>query len=127
MVRSTRQREAIRQVFGAGQPPLTASEILALARRQVPQLGIATVYRAVKALLKDGTLASVELPGEVTRYELANKQHHHYFRCRGCGRVYDINFCLADFEAMTPGGFKLEGHELILYGRCAACTGSGGG
>lgn len=124
MERSTRQREAIRRVFDVGQPPLTAQEILSRARGEVPNLGIATVYRAIKALLADGTLADVELPGEVTRYELANKEHHHYFRCRKCGRVYDINDCQVDFDAMTPRGFRLESHDLVLYGRCAICVDS---
>ena len=30
--------------------------------------------------------------------------------------------CPGGLAALTPPGFALEGHELVLYGRCDACT-----
>ena len=122
MPRNTRQRAAISRVFSATRPPLTPQQILATARKEVPQLGIATVYRTVKTLTEAGILAIVELPGEPPRYELANKKHHHHFHCRACGAVFDINRCVTDFKEMRPPGFLLERHEVILYGLCEDCA-----
>lgn len=122
MPRNTRQRAAISRVFSSTQPPLTPQEILLAAREEVPQLGIATVYRTIKALTESGILRVVVLPGEPPRYELANKKHHHHFHCRACGAVYDINRCITDFDEMRPPGFLLERHEVILYGLCKVCA-----
>ncbi len=92
---------------------------------RVPGIGIATVYRNVKALLEEGWLHEVELPGEPSRYEVAGKDHHHHFRCRRCDRVFDIHGCPGNLAAMTPQGFEVEAHEIVLYGRCDDCTGDG--
>ncbi|MBN2080869.1 transcriptional repressor [bacterium] len=121
MPRNTRQRAAISRVFSVSQPPLTPQEVLEKAQITVPQLGIATVYRAIKLMMAEGILSAVQLPGESPRYELADKQHHHHFHCRGCGKVFDINKCVTDFAEMRPPGFSLERHEVTLYGLCSAC------
>lgn len=121
--RKTRQRSAIREVIAEVDRPLGPAEILAEAKGRVPGIGIATVYRNVKALLEEGWLREVELPGEPSRYEVAGKDHHHHFRCRGCDRVFDIHGCPGNLAAMTPQGFEVEAHEIVLYGRCDGCTG----
>ena len=120
--RDTSQRRAIWQVLKATNRPLTAAEILEAARASVPGMGVATVYRAVKALQSDGTLHQVDLPGDVPRYELSGKGHHHHFHCRSCERVFEVHACPGDFRHLAPPGFSLETHEVILYGRCATCA-----
>ncbi|MCA9418695.1 MAG: transcriptional repressor, partial [Candidatus Omnitrophica bacterium] len=54
-------------------------------------------------------------------YEMNGKRHHHHFVCRVCGRVFDIEGCPGQIEAMTPKGFLVEDHEIFLYGRCEEC------
>ena len=97
------------------------NEIFDSARAQVPGLGIATVYRAIKHLLDEGFLSQVDLPGEPPRYEVAGKAHHHHFRCNNCRKVYDVDGCVDTFKQLLPKGFRLEGHELYLFGRCNTC------
>lgn len=120
MERSTRQRAAIREVLQAADRPLLATEVLDIAQGAVPTLGIATVYRTLKALVEQESLQVVELPGENPRFEFAHG-HHHHFCCKTCGRVYDIHACPGDFGSMVPPGFEVSGHEVTLYGRCANC------
>ncbi len=130
MERQTRQRAAIQRVFDETSRPLDPHEVLTHAQRFVPQLGIATVYRALKSLGDEGLIATVNLPGENPRYERADLHHHHHFQCRACQRVFDLDGCLGDvamrsprdFQALTPPGFTLEDHEIILYGRCKQCA-----
>jgi Fur family ferric uptake transcriptional regulator len=121
MVRSTRQKTAIRSVLEVARRPLSPQEILEEARRQVPELGIATVYRNLKGLQERDEIRAVELPGESPRYELASvaSVHHHHFQCTVCGRVFDLHACRLDLASMIPAGFTLERHEITLYGRCA--------
>ena len=120
--RDTRQRRAIRAAFLTTDRPLDPNEVLALAAGDHRGLGIATVYRNIKMLLDEGWLTPVELPGEVTHYELAGKEHHHHFHCRSCGKVFELNACLPNVQQLAPEGFAVNGHDLLLYGACRECA-----
>ena len=119
--RQTRQRAAVRGALEATLVPMRAQEIRAVAARKAPGIGLATVYRTLKSLIETGDVALVTLPGETPRYELAHLHHHHHFHCRGCGGVYEVEGCPGDLAALAPSGFSVDGHEVVLYGRCARC------
>ncbi|MEM6459095.1 MAG: transcriptional repressor [Planctomycetota bacterium] len=121
-VRQTRQRATIRAVIEQAARPLAPREVLGLAQAELPGLGIATVYRALKAGGNEGWLTPVELPHGPTRYEPAGKKHHHHFECIECAAVYSVEGCPGNIDALVPNGAELTGHEIILYGRCADCV-----
>lgn len=121
MQRRTRQRRAIWLALETAGRPLGPHEILQRARTEVPGLGIATVYRNVRDLVKERRLRAVELPGAPDRYEVAGKEHHHHFHCRQCDGVFEVETCTGRFDRITPDGFSLERHELTLYGLCPSC------
>ena len=120
--RNTRQRDAILGALEDADRPLGHTEILELAQRNVPRLGIATVYRNVRELVDAGRIRAVRLPGSPDRYELAGKHHHHHFHCRECDRVFELEDCTDDYSRVTPRGFRLENHEVTLYGLCSSCS-----
>jgi Fur family ferric uptake transcriptional regulator len=119
--RKTDQKEAIRRAIAGAERPLTAQEILDAAQGFVPGIGIATVYRNVKKLCSSGWLRTVELPGEPSRYERAEMEHHHHFQCDDCGRVFDVPGCTGGVGEIVPDGFQLRTHEILMYGRCGEC------
>lgn len=121
MERSTRQRTAIQSALENAGRPLSPQEILEAAQADVPALGMATVYRQLKAMQEEELLAVVDLPGENPRYELAGLKHHHHFQCHDCGRVFDIPGCPGSLSKLAPEGFSVDSHELTLYGQCADC------
>ncbi|RYF42341.1 MAG: transcriptional repressor [Comamonadaceae bacterium] len=122
MERFTRQRTAIQAAIADANRPLTAQEILEGARLWVEGLGMATVYRNLKALLDDGEIQTVHLPGENPRYESAGHAHHHHFQCTVCTRAFDVHACPGNLQGLAPKGFTVESHDLTLYGRCADCA-----
>jgi Fur family ferric uptake transcriptional regulator len=122
MLRNTRQRAAIRAAFESAGRPLSPEEVLSGAQHAVRGLGIATVYRNIKALVEEGWLVSVALPGQSARYELSGKDHHHHFHCRDCGQVFELEGCVEGLRQMVPKGFQIAGHEVLLYGRCEPCV-----
>lgn len=122
--RQTRQRHAIREVIEAAGAPLPPQEILRQARGNVGRLGLATVYRTLKLLADAGVVTAVEIPGKPPHYEIAGKHHHHHFHCRECGKVFEVEGCCGHFEDHAPKGFEVEGHEVLLFGRCAGCSGT---
>jgi Fur family transcriptional regulator, ferric uptake regulator len=120
--RDTQQRRAIRSAIDQSGRPMSPREVLESALPLSPGLGIATVYRTLKSGVDGGWLTQVELPGEPPRYESTGKLHHHHFHCRRCDRVYEIEGCPDGLRGLTPPGFSLEAHEVVLYGLCAECA-----
>jgi Fur family transcriptional regulator, ferric uptake regulator len=120
--RRTRQRDAIFAVLRDEDRPMSPNEILAKAQDLVPGLGIATVYRALKGMMEEEAIVTVDLPGIVQRYELNGKHHHHHFLCRLCDRLFEVMGCPGKLNLKIPRGFKTESHEVILKGICAQCT-----
>ncbi len=122
MQRKTSQRTAIIRALKSADRPLTPQEVLDLATGDAAGLGIATVYRNLKALVAAGTIQAIGLPGETTaRYELCGKKHHHHFHCRSCQQVYEVEGCPGNIAPIVPKGFQMHDHELIIYGTCAEC------
>lgn len=123
MGKNTVQRQLIQGVFSSSNHPLGPNEVHRAAQCSLQKLGVATVYRAIKDLLEEKWLVSVDLPGEPARYERAGKQHHHHFHCNNCDRVYEAEGCSLNLQGLVPQGFQLTTHELVLYGSCADCVG----
>lgn len=119
--RNTRQRAAIRKAFERADRPLSPQQVLDAAQAEVDGVGIATVYRNIKALLEEDWLVAVELPGSATVYERSGKAHHHHFHCERCSRVFDLRGCLPNINRLAGPRFSVARHELVLYGTCADC------
>ena len=120
--RQTRQKAAIREAFTEADRPLSTEEVWQGAQLRHPTLGIATVYRNIQTLVSEGWLQPVEIPGETTRYEVAGKEHHDHFQCNTCGKVFDLEGCMAPAMPKLPKGFQATGHEIFPYGTCADCV-----
>jgi Fur family transcriptional regulator, ferric uptake regulator len=120
--RNTRQKAAVLRVLEGAGAPLAVPQVLERAQEIVPSLSQATVYRILKSLLQRKAVCTVQLPGEVPLYERAGKTHHHFFRCRRCGLMYEVGGCSRLLEGLVPRGFRLEDHELFLFGTCSVCT-----
>lgn len=122
MRRETQQRDAIRQALVDAGRPLSVNEVLASAQGEVARLGIATVYRNLKALQSEGHVVRVDLPGQAPRWEASCQSHHHHFLCRTCGRLYEVDGCPEGIESLLPQGYTLERHDILLRGLCDHCS-----
>ncbi|TVR90862.1 MAG: transcriptional repressor [Spirochaetaceae bacterium] len=124
MERQTKQREAIKNTFETCERALSPVEVLEITQVEVPKLSIATVYRTLAALSEIGWLIRVEIPGEACRYERSGKEHHHFFVCRVCERAFAVHGCVDGLQQLTPHGFTLEAHDIVLRGLCSKCASS---
>jgi len=122
MKRSTLQRDAIRHVLTMAGRPLSIGEIFDMAKEEISGLGIATVYRTLKALQEEKLIEEVGLPGQTSRWELSGKAHHHHFLCDSCSKVFEIDGCPNDLGCLLPKGYTLENHDLLLSGQCEDCS-----
>jgi Fur family transcriptional regulator, ferric uptake regulator len=122
MQRITRQRTAILKSLAAAGRPLSIEEILSTASKEAPDINLSTIYRNLKKLIDDGTIEAVELPGEKVRYEISKKDHHHYFLCTACDKLFTIQGCPKGLYDLVPMGFKLKNHSIMLSGFCLTCA-----
>ncbi len=122
MIRQTKQRKVIQDIFYKEDRPLSVNEILELGRRQVKTLNQATVYRNLKLLVEDGWLNRITHEAFGTRYERADKAHHHHFLCRTCNRAFELPGCALDHNSTALSGFQVENHEIYLFGICPGCS-----
>lgn len=122
--RRSSRREAILHVIGTSKGALTPEQIHMAAEKKVSGLGIATVYRNLKLLHESGLIHNIILPDGQTRYELADKKHHHHFQCDDCGRAFCLDGCVLGMKEppQLPDGFLVSGHEITYYGTCPSCS-----
>ncbi len=119
----TPAQQMIFDVVEAAEGPLSAAEVLAELKDHKRTPGNPTVYRALNAGADTARLTAVTLPGDdTTRYEPADRGHHHHFACTQCERVVDVVGCPGRLSPLVPDGFTLTGHDLTLYGLCDACA-----
>ena len=125
MKRLTVQRQAILDLINSSNRHWDAEEISRELARRGESIGIATVYRGLAALEEAGLIASIQL-ADRKRYERADKSHHDHMVCTRCGAIEEFSHQRIEAlqeEAAHDKGFVITGHQLVLFGRCAACAG----
>jgi Fur family ferric uptake transcriptional regulator len=122
MIRLTRQRLAIEQVFHRERRPLTPAEVFEYAKQQHPTLGLRTVYRQLNDMANDGLIVGVDYPGQPLRYEWVRNCHQAHFICRDCNRVFGLPVEVDEIAIQPPPGFAVTGQETVFYGTCPDCN-----
>jgi Fur family transcriptional regulator, ferric uptake regulator len=121
--RTTPQRLAVLAAIGQVDGGWTALEIFDRARRLEAGLGLATVYRTIELLAREGSVRPLSGEGR-PRYVRCHPGHHHHLVCVSCGAVEETELCAAPpaRELERRHGFAAESHEVDFYGRCARCA-----
>lgn len=119
--RYSRQRELIYQTVMSSKAHPTAEMVYTALKPHHPNLSLGTVYRNLHLLADEGKLKRMPFP--VERFD-GDVSPHHHFCCEGCGQVSDVP---GDYDAAldrTPQamGHRVERHEVVYYGLCAACA-----
>jgi Fur family ferric uptake transcriptional regulator len=109
-------------LLGTQDCALTALEI----DRRLPDVGRATVYRALEQLEGLGLIQRVDLSGGSAGYEPVDPSghHHHHIVCEQCGRVVafeDEGLEQAIVALAQRPDFNVSSHEVTLRGECAIC------
>jgi Fur family ferric uptake transcriptional regulator len=123
--RVTRQRLLVADALDAVRKQVTAQELWARLRTRDPDIGRATVFRTLEALVVAGVARRLEQDGHVYAYVACRPEHHHHLACHRCGRVEEIDegFIrpVADRLA-AERGFRIDDARLDFYGLCAGCV-----
>ncbi|MGH3008407.1 MAG: Fur family transcriptional regulator [Gaiellaceae bacterium] len=119
-------RRAVIELLGRQSCCLTAQEIFDQLRTGDRQIGIASIYRTLDQLSRDGYLQRIETGSGTTRFEPlhADGEHHHHLVCNDCGKVEAfaddaLEKALHAVERKT--GYNVAGHDVVLHGVCDDC------
>ena len=119
----SKQREHILKTLRENVIHPTADEIYALARKGMPSLSLATVYRNLNQLAESGEIRKLEIPGGPERFDHRLHDHYHV-RCLKCGRVFDVDmpYQISLSQALRDSrGFLIEEHDIVFKGLCPGC------
>ncbi|MEM9565786.1 MAG: Fur family transcriptional regulator [Actinomycetota bacterium] len=120
-LRLTAQRRAIAEALDGTDRHVTADDLLPQARARIPEIGRATVYKALAAFVETGEVGEFAVAGQPVRYDPnANVEHHHAV-CGDCGSITDVDIG-TDLTRLAPPGFAADSGALVLHGRCADCA-----
>jgi Fur family peroxide stress response transcriptional regulator len=86
----------------------------------MPDISMATVYNCLDALVQCGLVRQVMLERGALRF-CPNMREHCHFYCDGCSGVFDIGFS-EDAGVALPKGFHAERYDIVIHGRCPACS-----
>jgi Fur family transcriptional regulator, peroxide stress response regulator len=128
-LRCTPQRLAVYDHLTRAAHHPTAEEVYHAVRSAIPQISLATVYKALEALVAAGMAAKLTAgPGTgdtSARYD-ARRDLHYHFRCLRTGAVHDLSTRfdpeLIDkldphlLDDLSRQGFQVTGYRLELVG-----------
>jgi Fur family peroxide stress response transcriptional regulator len=122
-VRVTPQRLAVYRVLAEDTRHPTADSVYARLHGNMPGLSLATVYRILESLEKEGFVRRVSTTDGIGRFD-ANMAPHQHLVCRSCGRITDFDH--ESLRRLEPPrgrlpGFVAEGLDIRIIGRCRQC------
>ena len=124
--RFTRQRAAVFAYLHAARGHPTAEQVFTAVRQHIPNISLATVYKALEALVDAHLVQRIADHAGPTRYD-GRREPHYHLRCQHTGQVIDLPLAydpnLLDkldprlVETLHQQGFEIPGHRLELVGR----------
>ncbi|BAF60056.1 MAG: transcriptional repressor [Pelotomaculum sp.] len=109
---------------------LSAEEVYNLVKRRAPEMGLATVYRALELFQEFDIIHAIDFGDGRKRYEFGSGKgkihHHHHLICTKCGGITEVNEdLLEDLEnrVSRQHHFTITDHQLKIFGICRQCTG----
>jgi len=96
----------------------------ALAQGQ-QRLGLATVYRQLRQLQRQGLVRCRQLPNGESLFAPLERDEHH-LTCVDCGTSVTLPICPMGHQHLPPellGNFRPLFHTLEFYGICGNCQG----
>lgn len=120
----TSARIAILELLKEALQPLDVQTIVVGLRKKKIQSDPATVFRTMNAFAEKSIVRQIQLMEGKVRYELTDRDDHHHFICKNCGKIQDISDCnIGELENIIEDKkkVKIQYHALEFYGICGDC------
>lgn len=123
--RCTAQRLAVYDYLARAEHHPTAEDVYHAVKRGIPKISLATVYKALDALVASGLATKLTAGDGSARFD-ARRDHHYHVRCLRSGAVHDLPtpFDPKLIDKLDPNltqsleeqGFRVTGYRLELVG-----------
>jgi len=123
--RITPQRHYILKVLAHSQGHPSAEDIYSELIDNFPTMSLATVYKTLSLLKKEGEVLELGFSNLGNRYDGNKPYPHPHVICTSCGKVVDPpNFDLGKIteQMVDETGFTIKTHRLDFYGLCPECN-----
>ena len=121
-LKTTKQRNRILEIFVQQDRHMTPEEVLEAVQPKVPSVGLATIYRTMKVLVKAGVAHERRFVDGLLRYEIAVEgEHHDHIICIICGKIVEFEDDIIEERqriVAKENGFEIRSHRLDIYARC---------
>ena len=119
----SKQKEVILNIMKGASFHPTAVWIYGQARKEIPNISLATVYRNLKLLKDSGAILELNIGKGQSHYD-GNINNHYHFRCEKCGQLYDLDQPVdtsIDEKVAEATGHNITHHVLEFRGICKHC------
>lgn len=123
--RYTPQRQAVYDVLAQAEHHPTAEDVYRAVKAGIPRISLATVYKALEALVASGLARKLTAGDGSARYD-ARREDHYHLRCLHSGAVEDLPtpydpdlIAKIDpllIDELEAKGFRVTGYRLELVG-----------
>lgn len=129
MKRYSKQREIMLNVLKSRKDHPTAQMLYEEVKKQLPQIGIATVYRNIADLVEEGIITKIKTKNDgLDRFD-ANVEPHYHFECVECNNIYDIYPDVHIYYELSDNiktmirkiGAEVTDTDIMIRGICRKC------
>jgi Fe2+ or Zn2+ uptake regulation protein len=118
-LRFTRQRAAVFDYLRSVDSHPTAEEVFAAVRHQVSRISLATVYKALEALVASQVATKIPGGDGPARYDCRRDAHYH-IRCLRTGQICDLEtpfdpYLLDKLDPHLVATLRSQGFEVTDY------------
>jgi Fur family ferric uptake transcriptional regulator len=123
----TAQREQILDIFLKTEEHPTTEDLYLIVKKKNPNIGLATVYRAMKVICDAGLARETDFGNGQRSFEHKYQhQHHDHLVCIKCGRIIEV--ISPEIEKLQQKlakkhKFSPIRHTMQIFGACAKCAG----
>jgi len=125
--RLTKQRKVILEELRKVRTHPTAEEIFQAVQKHLPEISLATIYRNLDFLEKDGQISKLKHKDEdqKSKYDGFTGPHYHLI-CNKCGAIVDIEDCncilMNKKDLAKKYGFTVNLNSIEIMGICKKCS-----
>jgi Fur family peroxide stress response transcriptional regulator len=131
-IKVTPQRMAVYAVLKQTKEHPNVETIYKKLKPDYPAISLATVYKTVDILQKNGLIQELNVGDGSLRFDANTRLHAHVY-CKSCGRVADVeNFSFEQLQNQqireniaAETGFHVSAVQLYFYGLCSHCRQKG--
>lgn len=129
MKRYSKQREIMLNILKSRKDHPTVQMLYEDVKRELPQIGIATVYRNLADLVSEGVVVKIKTKNDGPDRFDANIKPHYHFECLECNNIYDIYPEDAMYNELSDNikimirkiGAEVTDTDIMIRGICKKC------